>query len=380
MSPRFSVLASVFALSCAAEPDLGTFVHRDGPRTPAPLEEGEEPRALLVTLDADGHAVALLDPESSEVVASRPLPEAHAWDLVASPAVGDAPSRVALQSRALEDEPAGDVSSLTVATPGQLGEPVMLGHVEGETTILASPFGVVTSEADLGERWRLIPWGGGFTKSLACGRPLSVRVVSRGPTTIRYEVLSFFPEGALSSLDVEVQDTGVTRCEPTALEGLEPASDGISLVELGLGYTRAAADVQGGTLWLGALDGEAVASWAGLEIGSSRLDSIVRFRQTDDRAVLVAVGAEPARVTLFEVQLDEAGALLVGRAEVQELAGEPPRRGRSPSRSLVVQGSWVFVATSAGVEPFEIDEAELRLLRAPVVSSARGPLASVTLP
>lgn len=379
MSPRSSVLFSALCLSCAVEPNIGTFIHRDGPRSAAPLQS-EQPRSALLAFAEGGDAVVLLDPASGEATAARSLPPARSWDASGLVPLDGTPGVVVLQSRLSEDEPAGDVYSLPISSGDQLGEPTLLGHVEGETSSFASPFGVVTAQVDLGERWRLIPWAGGFTKSVPCGRPLSARVVSRGSTVVRYEALSHGPDGLPTLLDVEVDATGVTRCDPTPIAGHGSLTKSAALVDLGVGYVRGLADVEDGVLFIGALDGPDVVGWVGVELGSSRLDAAIRSRKGAGRVEIVAVGADPGRVAVLELRLRDTGQLELDRFDEQELVGAvDPREGR-PSQSLVVLDDMVFVATSAGVEPFELDEAELRLHRSPLRSAVRGPLAAVTLP
>lgn len=379
MSPRSCILIPAFLLGCSVEPTIETSVHRDGPRAPAPLERGAGPTPALVAMTKLGEVTVLSPSTGAELGRSAPL-SAAAFDLSAGcfPHLGEA--WVAVRSRIDEEEAGGDVVAYALEEDGAVSSAKQLAWVEGETSVTATPFGVVIAQEDLGERWTLVPYEGGFTGSIACGRPLSVRALSTAADLARYEALSFWPEGQLSLLSVEVEPTGVTRCDATPLVGPAEVSDGPRLVDFGPGYTRAVADLTDGTLWIGPLDGEAVVSRVAFELGSSRLDSVVRMGRRDGSVELVALGAEPARVAWMEIALASATQLEIVELHVRPLAGEVALAERAPSRSLAVSAPRLFVATTEGLESFVVDREHGLLEAGPVIGSLAGPIAAVTLP
>jgi hypothetical protein len=379
MSPRFLFVLSTTALACSVEPDIATFVHRDGPRAPLPLQDGDRPPPALVAMAHSGEVV-VIDPASGQELGRSEGGWAHGLDLAAGSFPQDGAAWIALRSRDDAEEPAGDLFAAEIDPSGSLGPARRLGRAEGETSVVATPFGVVVSQEDLGERWRLVPYAGGFTKGLACGRPLSVRTVAFAAEVARYEALSFWPEGELSLLAVEVEAAGVTRCDATRLAGHPPVSDGVRLVDLGPGFSRAIVDITDGALWIGALDGEQVVSRVAFAVDSSRLESVTRFARNDGSVELVAVGAEPARVVWAEVGLAGGGQLELVALDVLALAGDVSQAERAPSRVLAVSPPYVFVSTTEGVESFGVDRDQSLLEARSVNGSLAGPLAAVTLP
>ncbi len=386
MSPRFRLLVSVlasFVAGCATDITIGTLEHDDPPDTsPAPLvpaPPATAPPALIAITD---DALVVVDSDSGAVLGRSALARAEGgYELDAAWLAGADGGSAVVRSQVSVDELAGDLAAYPIEPSGALGVPARLGDVYGETSVLVTPFGVVVTQADMGERWRLLPAGGGFTPSVACGRPLSVRPIAVDATAARYEALSFWPEQALSSVDVEVAADRVVACTPRPIVGYGGASPSVRLVELGVGYARALADVADGDAVIAALDGYDVVSTATTPFGASRLEGALTFARGDGTTDLVLLGSDPARLAWVRVGLDGSGHVVIARADVVELGGDVARAERAPGRSLAVAGDRVFVATSAGLEAFVVDGAAGEIISEPPrFAGLRGPIATVTLP
>ncbi|NUO49822.1 MAG: hypothetical protein HOV80_13285 [Polyangiaceae bacterium] len=371
MGPPHALLSfSLLFVSCSSVDRVGTLIHEDGPDSPAPLISA--PAELLQYLVAtQGADLVVVDPETGDIVARRPAPSPGApLDLSVGPARDGS---VWIAGRTTQDEDLGGEQLLfSFDETSGLSEPRSLGRIEGSTATLALPFGVVVAQADMGERWRLLPAIGGFTPSVACGLPRSVRHISDDASGVRVEALSFWPENQLSLLDVTIAPDRVVRCDAKAVVGMPPPSDGIRLVELGVGYSRALADVIDEELVISALDGEEVVSTGILKVISSRLVSIERREVEGGVATLVMLGAEPTVVAVVDVRLDD-GAITAALRELHRIDASIGPASRALGGFLATISGDIFVATEEGVVVIANEDPPV------LPDGLRGPIAAITI-
>lgn len=363
-------LLPVFLVSCSSVDRIGTMVHEDGPRSPAPLISAPaEPSRFLVA--TQGTDLVVVDPQTGQIVARRPAPTPSA-PLDLSVAIAEDGSAW-IAGRTTENEDlGGQLLLFSFDETSGLSEATSLGWIESVTATLALPFGVVVAQEDIGERWRLVPAAGGFTPSVPCGMPRSVRFVSGDASGIRVEALSFWPEDRLSLVDVTIDPTRVVRCEAKPIEGIAAPSDSIVLVELGVGYSRALADVERGELSISALDGEEVVDTAIVKVLSSRLVAIERHEVAEGTATFVVLGAEPTVVAIVEVGLDADGGLDASLSELHRIDAPIGRAAASLGGFLATLSSDIFVATEEGVVVIANEGAPV------LPDGLRGPIAAIT--
>jgi hypothetical protein len=369
MGPRVAIL-SVLLLACSSVDQIGTLVHEDAPRLPAPLiSAAAAPTDFLVAMRGDD--LVVVDPGAGLIVGRRPASSPAApLDLsVASAREGAA----WIAARTTTDEDlAGEQLLFSFEEAAGLADPLSLGTTLGLTATFALPFGVVVAQDDMGERWRLLPAGGGFTPSVACGLPRSLRTVSADASQVRVEALSFWPEDQLSLLDVTIGADRVERCSAKPVAGAVAPSDSIRLVELGVGYSRALADVTDAELVISALDAEEVVSAASVKVLSSRLVAIERQSVAGGTATLVVLGAEPTVVAVVDVRLQQ-GEIAASLRELHPIDAAIPPASPALGGSLAIAAGDIFVATDQGVVRLDSDDDP------PLPDGLSGPIAALTI-
>jgi hypothetical protein len=370
-SARRLLFACLVLPACSVDTEVGTLVHEDPawpPERPSPLGAGRTP--ALALFDRDGRPVVASTSDGAVIARG----ELDGVVIDAAFVDGDVPS-VAVHT-AIDEDGGGHIDAFEL-DDGVLAGPLRVADVAGEVRLVGSPFGVVTIQEDLGQRWRLIPSAGGFTPSVACGRPLSVRTTRVAKGGIRLEALSRWPEGELGTLQVSVDRSGVRGCGRIPIEGAGAMSDDVRMIGLGPVHARALVDLRQGWLEVAALDGHEVTGRARVAVAAERIEAALTVAAGPERALVAALASSPA--TLVVVGVDAgAASLVISDAVAVPLPGEVTRADGWFSRDLVAVRGSVYAATSEGVFAFDVAAAAGHVTVSPRAafdgSSFRGPM------
>ncbi len=313
-----------------------------------------------------GAAVVSLDPETlAELAVIEDRPSEGRVDL--GGALGEPGGLVIL--RFDEDEYGAEIARYD----GD-GAPGVLGTYSGAVTSVPLSFGTAVFESEIGDRVVVTPLGGGFTGSVPCRRPTSVRVVESSETDVTLEALAVV-DGGLVSLTLRADGTGAKSCEGRPLEvaGTEDAR----LVDLASPVSRAVVDVSGRELVVTPLDGLRAGGAARFSCDGARLEHVVSVPEPGGETLLVALVSGPAYLVVARVAPEGGIGLSPGAVTAVKLDGEPMRADRGPSHDLAVIGRRAFVSTRAGLVAFDLSAAGDALERVTLPSGLRGPLAVI---
>ena len=364
----FCVLASFVLLACHSEPTIGTLVHEDSARPrPRALEEPERDETL-VAVDSSG-VVRLVDAASLElrlgVRASEE--EATVVDLSVHAEEGEL-RRLAIVSQAEEEAPS-DVSVFPF-TGDVFARPRVVRRFEGVLDVLALSDGALVFQLGEAREWSFVSAGEDRPRSKQCPMPTSVLAVEHHEGATHVIALARSADDTPILARGVIEEGQVARCEVTPLsDALSEAAravrlDGVDLI----------VDAVAGELVVGRLGGPAPTP-VGLPFG--RVEAVIPLALGAERGLAV-VGSEPSSVVVVWLKLE--GDPLVSTAASEALGAHVEQVYVGLHRALAFAAGRLFVATSAGLEAFEVEPppaATLRPVALPdVVRSLRGPLAS----
>ncbi|MFO0548059.1 MAG: hypothetical protein U0271_06710 [Polyangiaceae bacterium] len=364
-------VAILCAAACEPARPLDTITFEDGARAPLAV-----PMSPMLAFDAERGALVALDPDSLEIVATLPLEAGAAPIAVAAQRDNDRALRGAALLFANED---GESATLVSSSfdGSRFASPVPLGAFSGVVDLVGSGAdGLVVFSADLGQRARFVRAGGGFTPSVPC--PVPTAILSAEPTENGAEI-----QGIASPIEDGTGPLHVALSIEASKEGggcvTRPAIAS-SPVVLGEG-ARAARSSALGDLLAEVLDESIVVfdeqgELARVPFVAERLEAMFVLPSDADvdseAATLVFVTTSPSAVVLARV--DALGQ--VSRLDSLAVATVPETRDHA-SRSAILAGSRLFVATESGLAVLDVDGASASLtpVESPSTRPLRAPLA-----
>jgi len=341
------VLVLGWAPACADQQETGTLVHEDGARPPRDHALLHQLGAsTLVALDPAG-VVRFIDVASGAEPTALLLRERGGpVDVSAWHDAG--PSHLTVLEQE-DGEQSGALSLYRFQDPF-FGRRHEGGSHEGGARTLAIPQGAVVFHE--GPRWALAGWAGPLVPSVACGRPRSLLGIetSGAETTIR--ALAFAPDAGASLLHVTLNADGFVDCDSAPLVVKGGASPSVRAVELAPGGAQALVDTRTGRVAVGSLQHGKMSVLQKSSVAALSIEHVVPWRR-GDRGGVVVLGSKPP--SLIAIELDASRSQLEIVAEARALlSGSVTRATAFFSRDLVEVSGLFFVATSNGLEAFEL--------------------------